>query len=134
MPSPAVVAYLERFRDAIDLRAARDTRVRHPLPEIQDVTIEARGLADQSLREARMRERFGVNVVSITRTDGAVIIDPDAETLLRPGDQVRVFGLAAHIAAFRLAAAGALPPRPRRAWAPPPVLDRRDVNLRFRRR
>ncbi len=104
MPSPPVVAYLERFRDAIDLRAARDTTVRHPLPEIQDVTIEGWGLADQSLREARIRERFGVNVVSITRTDRAVIIDPDAETVLRAGDQVRVFGLASHIAAFRAAA------------------------------
>jgi monovalent cation:H+ antiporter-2, CPA2 family len=104
IPSPPVRAYLERFRDAIDLRAARDTTVRHPLPEIQDVTIEGWGLADQSLREARLRERFGVNVVSITRTDRAVIIDPDAETVLRAGDQVRVFGLASHIAAFRAAA------------------------------
>jgi len=104
MPSPPVVAYLERFRDAIDLRAARDSRVLHPLPEIQDVPIEADGLADQSLREARIRERFGVNVVSITRVDGSVVIDPDAETVLRPGDRVRVFGLASHIAAFRAAA------------------------------
>jgi K+:H+ antiporter len=104
IPSRPVMAYLERFRDAIDLRAARDTTVRHPLPEIQDVTIEGWGLADQSLREARLRERFGVNVVSITRTDRAVIIDPDAETVLRAGDQVRVFGLASHIAAFRAAA------------------------------
>jgi K+/H+ antiporter YhaU regulatory subunit KhtT len=103
MPSPPVMAYLERFRDAIDLRAARDSRVLHPLPEIQDVTIEAGGLADQSLREARVRERFGVNVVSITRADGSVIIDPDAETVLRPGDRVRVFGLASHIEAFRAA-------------------------------
>jgi CPA2 family monovalent cation:H+ antiporter-2 len=103
MPSPPVMAYLERFRDAIDLRAARDSRVLHPLPEIQDVTIGAGGLADQSLREARVRERFGVNVVSITRADGSVIIDPDAETVLRPGDRVRVFGLASHIEAFRAA-------------------------------
>ncbi len=104
IPSPPVVAYLERFRDAIDLRAARNSAVHHPLPEIQDVTIEGWELADQSLREARLRERFGVNVVSITRTDRAVIIDPDAETVLRTGDQVRVFGLASHVAAFRAAA------------------------------
>jgi Trk K+ transport system NAD-binding subunit len=100
MPSPPVLAYLERFRDAIDLRAARDSRVLHPLPEIREVTIEAVGLADQSLGEARIRERFGVNVVSITRADGSVIINPDAETVLRPGDRVRLFGLAAHIDAF----------------------------------
>jgi CPA2 family monovalent cation:H+ antiporter-2 len=106
MPSSPVMAYLERFRDAIELRAARGPNVRHPLPEIHDVTIEGWGLADQSLREARLRERFGVTVVSITRADGSVIIDPDAETVLRGGDRVRVFGLASHIAAFRSIAGG----------------------------
>jgi CPA2 family monovalent cation:H+ antiporter-2 len=104
MPSPPVMAYLERFRDAIDLRAARDSRVLHALPEIQDVTIGAENLGDQSLREARVRERFGVHVVSVTRADGSVVIDPDAETVVRPGDRVRVFGLTAHIDAFRAAA------------------------------
>jgi CPA2 family monovalent cation:H+ antiporter-2 len=104
MPTPAVVAYLERFRDALDLRAARQSQVPHPLPEIQDVRIGAGALADQSLREARVRERFGVHVMSVTRADGAVVLDPDAETVIRAGDRVRVFGLAAHIDAFRTAA------------------------------
>jgi CPA2 family monovalent cation:H+ antiporter-2 len=104
MPTPPIVAYLERFRDAIDLRAARETTVRHPLPEIQEVPVDAGELADQSLGEARVRERFGVTVVTVTRRDGSVVIDPDAETMLRPGDRVRAFGLPSHLDAFRLAA------------------------------
>ncbi len=94
---------------------ARETSVRHPLPEIQEVPSRLRGLADQSLGEARVRERFGVNVVSITRGDARVIIDPDAETMLRAGDRVRAFGLPAHIDAFRARRPGSLSARPRRA-------------------
>lgn len=104
MPTPPIVAYLERFRDAIDLRAARETTVRHPLPEIREVSIASGELADQSLGEARVRERFGVTVVTVTRGDGSMVIDPDAETILRTGDRVRAFGLPSHLDAFRLAA------------------------------
>src|SRR5262245_19780602 len=78
MPAPPIVAYLERFRDAIDLRAARETSVGHPLPEIQEVPIGIGELADQSLGEAAVRERFGVTVVTVSRRDGSVVIDPDA--------------------------------------------------------
>jgi CPA2 family monovalent cation:H+ antiporter-2 len=104
LPTPPIVAYLERFRDALDLRAARETTVRHGLPDIQEVPIGSGELADQSLREARVRERFGVTVVTVTRGDGSTVIDPDAETILRSGDRVRAFGLPSHLAAFRLAA------------------------------
>jgi CPA2 family monovalent cation:H+ antiporter-2 len=104
MPTPPIVAYLERFRDALDLRAARDTTDRHGLPEIQEVLVGAGELADQSLGEARVRERFGVTVVTVTRGDGSTVIDPDAETILRSGDRVRAFGLASHLEAFRVAA------------------------------
>jgi CPA2 family monovalent cation:H+ antiporter-2 len=104
MPAPPITAYLERLRDAIDLRAARETAVRLPLPEIQEVVIGRGELADQSLGEARVRERFGVTVLTVTRADGATVIDPDAETTLRAGDRVRAFGQPARLQAFRLAA------------------------------
>ncbi len=48
---------------------------------------------DQSLGEARMRERFGVTVVSVTRATGEVVADPTADTVLRRGDRLRLFGL-----------------------------------------
>ena len=78
--------------------------MRHPLPEIREVVIASGELADQSLGEARVRERFGVTVVTVTRGDGTTVIDPDAETILRSGDRVRAFGLPSHLEAFRLAA------------------------------
>ena len=104
MPTAPIMAYLERLRDAIDLRTARETTVRHPLPEIREVAVASGELADQSLGEARVRERFGVTVVTVARADGATVIDPGAETILRPGDRVRAFGLPAHLEAFRRAA------------------------------
>ncbi len=53
---------------------------------------------------ARVRERFGVTVVTMARRDGSTVIDPGAETILRSGDRVRAFGLPAHLDAFRRAA------------------------------
>jgi K+:H+ antiporter len=104
LPTPPIVAYLERLRDAIDLRAPRETAVRHLLPEIREVAIGPGELADQSLGEARVRERFGVTVVTVARRDGSTVIDPGAETIVRSGDRVRAFGLPAHLDAFRRAA------------------------------
>jgi K+/H+ antiporter YhaU regulatory subunit KhtT len=52
----------------------------------------------QSLGEARMRERFGVTVVAVTRVTGEEIADPTAETVLRSGDRLRLFGLPRQIA------------------------------------
>jgi CPA2 family monovalent cation:H+ antiporter-2 len=109
MPAPPITAYLERLRDAIDLRAAREPAVRLPLPEIQEVVVGGGDLADQSLGEARVRERFGVTIVTVTRGDGSTVIDPGAATTLRTGDRVRAFGLPSHLEAFRLAA-GSGPP------------------------
>jgi K+/H+ antiporter YhaU regulatory subunit KhtT len=73
---------------------------RVPLPGVREVTIGAGGLADQSLREARIRERFGVTVVAIIRADGDAVYNPPAEAKLRPGDRVRIFGLPEQIEAF----------------------------------
>jgi K+/H+ antiporter YhaU regulatory subunit KhtT len=69
------------------------------LPHVEEIRLEGGAFADQSLREARIRERFGVTVVAVTRPDG-VVFNPAPETLLREGDVLRVFGLGAQIAAF----------------------------------
>lgn len=100
LPAERTTEYVERFRDAMGPRGAADAGTRPGLPELRDVTLPPGDLADQSLREARVRERFGVTVVAITRTDNEMIVNPSADTLLRPGDRLRVFGLPAQIAAF----------------------------------
>jgi K+/H+ antiporter YhaU regulatory subunit KhtT len=62
------------------------------------VTLPSGDLDGLTLREAGVRERFGVTVVGIVRADGAVIVNPPADTVLRPRDRLRVFGLPDQIA------------------------------------
>lgn len=104
LPRDRVLAYLERFRVAMD-DAPSDAPAGEALPETADVLLgPSWRLTDQSLRAARIRERFGVTVVALTRAGGAFVLHPTAETILRPRDTVRVFGLPAQIDAFRQAA------------------------------
>jgi K+/H+ antiporter YhaU regulatory subunit KhtT len=104
LPRGPVLDYLERFRRAMDVEGDVPAEI---LPGVRQVTIAAGELADQSLREARIRERFGVTVVSVDRPGDPTLLHPAADTVLRPGDVVRVFGLPAQIAAFASVAATA---------------------------
>jgi len=58
----------------------------------------------RSLRDLRLRERFGVVVLTVTRETGEFVSHPAAETVLRQGDRVRVFGLREQIEEFAAAA------------------------------
>ena len=98
LPKERAIAYLERFRGAILTGRADDAAEPTALPHVDEVTLGHGALADQSLRDAKIRERFGVTVVAVIRPDG-VVFDPGPETILRPGDVLRVFGLDAQIAA-----------------------------------
>jgi K+/H+ antiporter YhaU regulatory subunit KhtT len=75
------------------------------LPHIRDVLVGGGRVSDQSLRESRLRELYGVTVLGVKRADGSAVTHPDANTIIRAGDRVIVFGLAAQIAAFVSAAA-----------------------------
>ncbi len=104
LPKERAIGYLERFRGAmLSARADETPGDGAPpleLPHVEEVPVRGRALADQSLREAKIRERFGVTVVAITRRDGAVF-NPEPDTVMRVGDVLRVFGLAAQIAELR---------------------------------
>ncbi len=107
LPRERVLEYLERFRVAMD-DALPGAPPGEALPQIADVLLlEAPGLTDQSLRDTRIRESFGVTVVALTRTNGDVVLHPPPETILRPRDTVRVFGLPDQIESFRREASGA---------------------------
>jgi CPA2 family monovalent cation:H+ antiporter-2 len=108
LPQQRVLDYLTRFRGAMN-PAGADARgelgAAEALPEVQEVALCAGALADLSLGEARVRERFGVTVVSVERPDGEAVLNPSADTRLRSGDRLRVFGLPEQVEAFRIEAA-----------------------------
>jgi voltage-gated potassium channel len=60
---------------------------------MEEITIAARsGLANQSILEANLRQRFGVIVVGIQRHDLRMEFNPEPETAIRPGDKLVVLG------------------------------------------
>jgi CPA2 family monovalent cation:H+ antiporter-2 len=93
LPRERVLAYLNRFRGAMERARAEAEEAGPGLPQLREVSLRGGNLVGQSLGEARMRERFGVTVVAVTRVTGEEIADPTAETVLRRGDRLRLFGL-----------------------------------------
>jgi CPA2 family monovalent cation:H+ antiporter-2 len=103
LPRDRVLAYLDALRKAMEASPAATTPSGESLPELREVTVNG-GLAEQSLRDSRIRERFGVTVVALTRADGGMILHPTADAEVHAGDRVLIFGLADKIAAFEAAA------------------------------
>jgi CPA2 family monovalent cation:H+ antiporter-2 len=99
LPRERALAYLARFREALDQAQAHPTGPPETLPEVREVTVPAGGVAGQSLRQARIRERFGITVVAIIRSDG-VLLNPPPDAMLHAGDKVRLFGHPEQIDAF----------------------------------
>ena len=93
LPRERVLAYLNRFRGAMERAKAEAEEVGAGLPQTREVSLRGGNLVGQSLGEARVRERFGVTVVAVTRVTGEQVADPTAETVLRRGDRLRLFGL-----------------------------------------
>ncbi|HEX2438998.1 MAG TPA: cation:proton antiporter [Methylomirabilota bacterium] len=98
LPRERVLAYLEQYREAMELVGPHP--VEGGLPQLREVTLEAGALTDRTLHGARVRERFGVSVITITRADGTLVPHPAADTMLRSGDRVRLFGLPEQIDAL----------------------------------
>jgi monovalent cation:H+ antiporter-2, CPA2 family len=100
LPRERVLAYLSRYRGAMERADAGGGDTAPGLPQIREVRLQGGGLVGQSLAEARMRERFGITVVAVTRETGEVVPHPSAETVLRAGDRIRLFGLPRRIDAL----------------------------------
>ena len=100
LPRERVLAYLGQLHGALELAHTADGSTGERLPELREVTLATGALTDRTLRDARVRERFGVSVMAITRADGALVLHPAADTLLRRGDRVRLFGLPEQVEAL----------------------------------
>jgi CPA2 family monovalent cation:H+ antiporter-2 len=105
-PQDLVLAYLTRLRETMQPGGAGASAPTDVLPGLGDVVVGHGSLADQSLREARIRERLGVTVVAVARPPEETVLNPSPEFILRPGDRVRLFGLPEQIEAFRREATG----------------------------
>src|SRR5207247_1435810 len=82
LPRDQVLAYLNRYRGAMESLDAGGEIRGAGLRRLHEVTLCGGALVDQSLREARVRERFGVTVVAVTRASGVMVLHPTAGTLL----------------------------------------------------
>src|SRR5947208_5372436 len=100
LPRDRVLAYLNRYRGAMESVDAGGEIPGAALPRLHEVTLRGGSLVDQSLREAHVRERFGVTVVAVTRANGETVLHPTADTVLRAGDRLRLFGLSPQIDAL----------------------------------
>jgi CPA2 family monovalent cation:H+ antiporter-2 len=100
LPRDRVLAYLERLRSAVEVTPPTEMPAGQNLPELREISVNAGEIVDQSLRDARIRERFGVTVIAITRADGDTLLHPSPDAAVRVRDRVLVFGLREQIAAF----------------------------------
>ena len=100
LPRERVLAYLEQFREAMEAGDPSPEAEPASLPVLREVVLERGPLTDRTLHDARVRERFGVSVVGIVRADGTRETHPSADTVLRKGDRVRLFGLAEQLDAL----------------------------------
>jgi len=94
LPRDRVLAYLEQYREAMEAGQPSPRGQAENLPTLREVVLDRGPLIDRTLHDARVRERFGVSVVGIVRADGTRESHPSADTVLREGDRVRLFGLA----------------------------------------
>src|SRR5471030_2718047 len=79
---PAVVDFMELATSSDNLELA-----------MEQITIAAEsGLANRSIVEANLRQRYGVIVVGIQREDSRMEFNPEPATAIRPGDKLVVLG------------------------------------------
>lgn len=79
---PAVVDFVELATSSDNLELA-----------MEEITVAERSsLAEQSILEANLRQRFGVIVVAIQRQDLRMEFNPEPDTAIRAGDKLVVLG------------------------------------------
>ena len=79
---PAVVDFMELATSSDNLDLA-----------MEQITITAQStLANRSILEANLRQRYGVIVIGIQREDSRMEFNPEPDTAIRPGDKLVVLG------------------------------------------
>jgi voltage-gated potassium channel len=91
---PAVVRFLDDM--------LRDKRAAYRIEEVQ--LGDGAGALGKTLRDARIRERFGMTVLAVRRDQQSWVYNPDADEALGAGMTLVVLGSAEQVAELRRAA------------------------------
>jgi monovalent cation:H+ antiporter-2, CPA2 family len=105
VPDSQIRIYLRSFRDVMDL-ANRKAKPLQIIPEVREVAVSNPLFAGRSIRDLKLRETFGVTVVSIKRASGDSLTTPPAETVFQSNDRLRVLGRSDEIEVFAAQASG----------------------------
>jgi CPA2 family monovalent cation:H+ antiporter-2 len=105
IPAASLEAYLHQLHEQRYGRVLQGWLEREAtldkLQKMQEVEIQANSaLVNLSLKDAKMRERMGVSVLSVKKRDGSVIANPPPEIVLTAGDRLVVIGLASQLLEF----------------------------------
>lgn len=105
VPDEQIRAYLRVFRKAMDALQGKGSSSALAFPELRELCLSSSDLTGCSIRDCRIRERFDVTVISITRATGETLLNPSADATLECGDELLLLGLPEDIDAFASRAA-----------------------------
>jgi K+:H+ antiporter len=94
----SAAVYVEALRAGLE--NAKSLPLSDDFPEIREISVGDFEGDGQTLAEARVRERFGVTVVSVSGPGREVLVNPPSTTPIRRGGKLRIFGLPSQIEEF----------------------------------
>jgi monovalent cation:H+ antiporter-2, CPA2 family len=100
LPDAQIRVYLRSFRAAMDFVQRTPSRPPLAIPEVRELAVSNQDYAGRSLRDLKLREKFGVTVVSIRRMSGELLTNPVPDAMLQLNDRIRVLGRSDQIETF----------------------------------
>jgi CPA2 family monovalent cation:H+ antiporter-2 len=105
IPASALESYLhelrkERYGSVLQGWLERESSF-EKLQKMQEIEIERDSAFEKcTLKEAKVRERTGVSVLSLKKRDGSLITNPSPEAIMEVGDRVVIIGQPSQILEF----------------------------------
>jgi monovalent cation:H+ antiporter-2, CPA2 family len=99
-PDSQIREYLRSFRDVMESVQRRPAKPLQAVTEVREIVILNQGYAGRSIRDLKLREKYGVTIVSVRRDSGESSMNPSADTVLHLNDRLRVLGRSDEIDAF----------------------------------
>jgi hypothetical protein len=76
VPASKAASYLFEFRNAIELAHRESREPMAGLPQVRELVITREMATEDSIGQQRVRERFGVTILTITKHSGDTIMNP----------------------------------------------------------